>query len=422
MQGTVYGLDFGTTNSAIAVLNENEKVKNLSIGCHGGSQMRSVMFFSAQEQKFYFGDSAINKYVSADMKGRFIQSVKRILPYDWFTGTTIGYKRYKAEDLVALVLSEIKTRADKLSGHDINSVVLGRPARFSDNDKKEAMAQERLLLAAEKAGFKEVHLQLEPIAAAFSYEARLSNPELVLVADLGGGTSDFALITLDPKKIGNKNRGSDVIATSGVSVGGDDLDSAIMRHKLIKYFGANITWESGGLRLPMPNHIMTTLQDWYKISSLFRDIHIYELINKLLLWADDTDAIKRLKALIEENLGFSLYRAIERAKCELSNKEQTCIRFNESIIKINELISRKEFNEMILNHINKLDNVLCELLNQAGIQFSDIDSVFLTGGTSYIPKIIDLFVNKFGSKKIKFGNRFSSVVEGLARSQLLFNE
>jgi hypothetical chaperone protein len=318
MAEKTYGVDFGTTNSAISLW-EGGQINVLPIAANGKQSMRSVLFFPRDDRNYYAGDEAVRQYIESGMEGRLIQSIKSFLSDASFTGTVIRGRNYSIEDLVVMVLRGIKERADRITGDSVQRAVLGRPARFSDNGQNDALAQTRLLQAAENAGFREVHLQLEPIAAAYSYERTLEKSELVLVADFGGGTSDFALIMLGPDRKGRVERASDVLGTLGVTIGGDNLDSEIMRHKLLCYFGSEIHYESANKMLPMPAHLMGLLCEWRMISSL-KDTRYKEFISSLRRNADDPDAAERLYALIDEDLGFALFQKIENTKQALSTQ------------------------------------------------------------------------------------------------------
>ena len=419
MSKLVYGLDFGTSNSAVAVLQDG-KLQVLPISQGGKKTTSSVIYFPGRGGVHYVGDEAILKYVGNGMRGRFIQSIKSVLPDTLFTGTVImGHGYFKVEDLVALILANLKACADKITGSDVRSVVMGRPAVYSDKKDEEEIAEERLIAAARLAGFEEIHLQIEPIAAALYYEVSLSQPQLALVADFGGGTSDFTLMRLSPDKAKLSRRQDDVIATAGVHIAGDDFDSAIMWHKLVKYFGANIRYESSGAVLGMPAKLMRTICEWQKISFL-KNSQDQEFIRQLLYLADDKDAVRRLHTLIEKNLGFSLFQAIEGAKCDLSTKPESEIIYSRSEIDISEPITREEFDRLISDEVSKIEGCLDKLLADSGVAVDDIDSIFLTGGTSRTPLIQVMLERKFGAAKMRMGDAFISVVSGLALSHKLF--
>ncbi len=420
MNNLVYGIDFGTTNSAIAFLNSN----GVDFVTHGNDQKKiipSVLFFPEGRKECYLGEEALSKYFGESMDGRLMQSIKSTLPLKWLQGTQINGKFRRIEDLVALILADLKRKADIQTGENVKKAVIGRPAVFSEDDEKEECAKTRLLLAAQKAGFEEIHFQIEPIAAALFYELSLTNSELVLVADFGGGTSDFTLMKLSPDNLQKNDRQADILGTSGVSIAGDKLDSAIMWNKLVKYFGADITWTTWEQKQPlgMPVHIMRSICDWRQIAFL-RESKQRRNISKIGYLANDPDAVARLEALIDENLGFSLFRSIEKAKTGLSDKPEEIVDFHQSIIDISECITREEFNWMITPEIEAIDSCLEKFLSGLHIAKSEISSVFTTGGTAYVPRIKEFLKQKFGEEKMRPGDAFISVASGLALSSKLF--
>ncbi|MGK0391214.1 MAG: putative chaperone protein, partial [Maribacter sp.] len=204
MNPYIYGIDFGTTNSALSIIDtrSNEIVQTFNEG--------SLIYFPKPERRqaisHFVGMAAKEKYVESHMNGRFMKSIKRILPRSGFQETRVHGKRYKAENLVAVVLLHLKRKADDFLGMEIKKAVLGRPVIFDENKEKDQLAQDRLLKAAKLSGFEEIHFQMEPIAAAFTYERKIEKEETVLVADLGGGTSDFTLMKLSPQKLNKINR------------------------------------------------------------------------------------------------------------------------------------------------------------------------------------------------------------------------
>lgn len=415
----VYGLDFGTSNSAVSIL-INGNVQVLPIGINGRETIPSVLFFPENGKCYYVGDSAVLKYVEGGMKGRLMQSIKSFLPDTSFKGTIVrGFGFNTLEDLISLILFDIKTKADQIIGKNIKEVILGRPALFSDDREKDEIAESRLRLAAQKAGFEIIHFQKEPIAAAFHYMELATDPGVVLVADLGGGTSDFTLVRLSPIGLGeNITNLINILGVKGVYVGGNDFDSEIMWYKLVKYFGSHAKYKSLQKWLGMPVHLMRLLCTWHRIP-LLKDSRTREFFREMLRTSNDTESIVRLCALVEENLGFSIFQTIEKAKCGLSTKENEEIKFHQSVINISEPIGRTEFNSMIFERVGKINSCIDGLLFETGMEVSDVDSVFLTGGSSYVPSVGNLLGDKFGIEKLKTGNRFTSVVAGLALSSRL---
>jgi hypothetical chaperone protein len=418
----MYGLDFGTSNSAIAVV-DGGYVEVIPTGSpRVNLTTRSVLYFPETGQKVaYIGEEAVAQYVENEMRGRFIQSIKSLLRDPGFHGTVIrGWGTQRADDLVAHILGYLRRSANEHVERDIDSVVLGRPAQFSEDSAKERIAVERLVAAAKKAGFKDVHLQLEPIAAALHYEATLASEELVLVADLGGGTTDFTLMRLSPLRKNDSDRRSDILGSTGVYVGGDKFDSFLMLGRLLKYFGEGTSYISyEGKKLPIPNHILQTLGRWQHIPFLRND-RTADTIRMLMDRSSNREGIRRLRALIEENLGFALFQAIEGSKKTLSVEESADISFVESVISIHEKVTREEFNDLIRDSLGKFNSCIEDLLGRAGVTSDRVNSVFLTGGTSQIPMVRQFLEDKFGSENIRTSETFTSVVSGLALSSRLF--
>lgn len=418
----VYGLDFGTSNSSVAILSQNNQSKIIKIGMNNiEDTVPSVLFFPTEKPGvFYIGDEAVFEYIKSEMKGRFLQSIKSILPSKSFIGTNIlGFGALSAEDLVSLILKRIKERADLQLKTDVKKVVLGRPARFSHDDNIDSMAEQRLFRAAKKAGFEEIHFQLEPIAAALHYESHLSSEKLVLVVDIGGGTSDFTVMKLSPKKINFVNRKADILSTNGVYIGGDNFDSDIMKNKLIDYFGYGSSVKSYEKTLPFPNHILLQICKWQDIGFM-KNRHIQNMLEKLHYSSNSPEKILRLQSLINEDLGYSLFREIEKTKIALSNTESSTIKFSKSIISIQRELTKNEFEHLILSRLIAINKSLNEAINDAGIDYTSIDAVFMTGGSSLIPALRKIISDKFGQDKIVPSDSFTSVVSGLALSAKLF--
>jgi hypothetical chaperone protein len=421
---TVFGLDFGTTNSALAV-NAQGLTAMIDIDPHNPTEktMRSVIFMD-KEQGVYLGQEAIVQYIEQRGHGRFMQSIKSFLPSAAFEYTYVNGKRYELEDLIALIISTIKQRGEEFVGHEVTDVVMGRPVVFSEDQNKDILAEGRLKRAAEIAGFKHVAFQMEPVAAALTFENSLGKDEekIVLIGDFGGGTSDFTVIRLTGGKSGQSDRAKDVLSLGGVSIAGDAFDSRLMWEKVAGYFGKNVKYKSmTGQTLDMPSPITFKLINWHLIPQL-RTNSVREALSHIKLTADDPTAIGNLENLIEDNNGFLLFQAIEKAKIELSSYERSMIFFREQGLEIKEAVERKEFEEAIHGHIVRIAACIDETVQKAGLKPGDIDVIFTTGGTSHIPCVKDLFVQRFGSEKMQQQEAFTSVAYGLGLSASMFFE
>jgi hypothetical chaperone protein len=420
---TVFGIDFGTTNSALSIYRNGQvEVVNIDELDGKGALMRSVLYFT-EDSEIFAGHEAISNYVSEGAAGRFMQSIKTFLPNRSFISTEVFGKNYGIEDLVAIILRKIKAKGEAHLGYRVDRVVLGRPVLFSEDPEKDALAQTRLEAAARKAGFTQIWFQFEPVAAALTYEDSLpaGQEKLVFIGDFGGGTSDFTVIRVKGGDFARANRRSDVLSLGGVYTAGDKFDSQIMWDKIAKYFGRGVKYRGMGKDdlFDIPHSIIYTLCQWHRIP-LLRARKTREQIRLIKNSATDRTAIENLEHLISDNYGFFLFQSIEKAKCELSHAELTDIRFNERDLAISEPITRSEFDAINAENFSKIAGCIDDVIARSGVTHRDIDTVFLTGGTSRIPFIRELFASRFGTGKLEDRDAFTSVVHGLGSSAALF--
>jgi hypothetical chaperone protein len=271
-----------------------------------------------------------------------------------------------------------------------------------------------MLGGARRAGFLDVRFEYEPIAAGLAYEATLARPEVALIADLGGGTSDFTVMRLGSGARGDRR--ADILATGGVQVGGDTLDARIMERRLTRYFGAGTTYRSmEGRDLPFPSHVLTQLGRWHQTAFL-RGRRTRDLLERLRWQGSDPGAVDRLETLIDGNLAFFLFQEIERAKTSLSNAAEATIRFHKAGIDIAERLTRAQFEHMIARDVADIEACLAGVLARAGIGDDAVASVFLTGGTAQIPALRALFARRFGEDRLRAQDYLTTVASGLARA------
>jgi hypothetical chaperone protein len=357
------------------------------------------------------------------MKGRFIKSIKQILSRSSFTETRINNRRYNASDLVTLILKDLKTKADKIIGCDCRKAVIGRPVFFDDDSSaKDTLAQTRLSTAVEKAGFSNVRFQFEPIGAAFAYERTMLKREKVLVADIGGGTTDFTYVELDPDRVNTRNRKNDMIASGGIYIGGDSFDSAFMWDKGTPYFGKDTLYEaSPGKVLKVPVSLFDNICSWDKMN-FFNSLRIKKSMEDYYHYSNNDWKFKNLLTLVDNNLGYSVFQAIEKTKIGLSELDVFPFQYSKMGIEIDEQISIESYEAIIGKDIQKISAYLDKFMLSHKIGAKDIDSLFLTGGTSMVRGVKDLFQNKFPHSKISSGDNFTSVANGLAYSGYLFED
>lgn len=405
------GIDFGTTNSAVAAYSTaNQEVTS-------SPYEPTVLYFEeGNGAPIHVGFKAIEKYIEHGLRGRFIRSIKSLLHFESFSHTFINGTRYRAEDLVAILLENLLEKGKELTGGMPDKIVLGRPVKFSSNPERDALAQQRLAKAAELAGMKNVVFQLEPIAAAFTYERLIKKEQLVFVGDFGGGTADFTLMRLGKGHSGGDRRG-DIIATHGVRVGGDDLDADIAWNKVVEQFGLGLEYDSNGRGkwLPVPSHHYSKFCRWENHAFLNSPTMMME-IEKYFDLTRENARIANFMQVLQHNLGYSLFRQIEESKKDLSTQDKAWIKFAAMDVDIKESIDLGEFGQFINGRVMQIREAVELLLTVSGIDVSQVDAVFLTGGTSLVRPVRAVMEDIFGLHKINDHDAFSSVAEGLALS------
>lgn len=444
-----YGLDFGTSNTAVATF-QNGEVTLFPIDPRAENPMvaSSVLFIDRTGQS-YVGAEAVELFVErntgreikrkrvssgklidtaygaelvqfdadVDVPGRFFQAIKSFLADESFEGTNVFGRFYTIEELAALLIHAVKTRADAINGHPVDSVIMGRPVFFSTDPNKDRLAQNRLEDAARMAGFKQIGFLYEPIGAALTYEAEIRKQEVAFVFDFGGGTLDFTVIRLDPARVQTRDRMQDILAVGGVVVGGNTFDEDLMEKRLMKYFGKHYVGRTlTGTEIRLPRWIQMQLRSWYTIPYL-NERKTLEIIRDLIVTAEKgRGELFALMTLIQKNYGWNLFQAIEHAKIEISSKLNSEISFHRDTIQFDEPLSRKTFEAVISHRLNEIDKEMDKTLKLAGVKAEDIGVVIRTGGSSLIPAVQRMLERKFGARKVNKQEVFTSVVQGLARA------
>ena len=417
----VIGLDFGTTNSAIAVADVGKEAVLASFDAGSGTttSFRSILYFPPKDRsapvkaETKAGPDAINSYLEDDTKGRLILSVKSYLGSRLFTSTQINGRYYTLEDLIAIILRRLRTTVIEQFGVDATSVVIGRPVRFAgaDNEVDESLALNRLRSAADLAGFSEVTFELEPVAAAYQYETQLDHDELVLIGDFGGGTSDFTLVQLGP---GRKRTGRNpVVGTSGVGIAGDTFDSRIMMNLVAPKLGLGTHYVSLGKELPVPVWLFSQLSSWHR-TFLLKEPKTMAVLREVKNQASEPVKVAALIQIISENLGYALYRAVENTKVGLTAEEEAEFVFAHSSVDLKDTLERWRFESWIQQDMQNIATCVKDLISQHNVNYGDISSVFLTGGSSFVPYVRRFFARTFGSEKLKGGEELTTVAKGLA--------
>ena len=420
----VIGLDFGTTNSAIAVATADRTAQLATFSSEGQptAMFRSVLYFDPEnleptgKPRAIGGPEAIAQYLQAETKGRLIQSMKSYLGSLLFKHTVIFNYTFTLEDLIAKIIRELRAAAEAQFGDLGERVVVGRPAHFSgtETDSEDDVALDRLRTALELAGFSQVEFELEPVAAAYQYEQQLDHDELVLIADFGGGTSDFCLIQLGPQARARGQRHKDILGTNGVAIAGDSFDSSFIRHLVTPHLGLGSQYRTPfGRILSAPLWIYEKLERWHQFS-LLKTRETMETLRQLHFQSLEPKKIEALIHVVNEGLGYQLSRAVEKTKYDLSERATSTFAFRDLPVDITAQVGRAQFTEWIDLELRTIARCVDRLLVHCGVTSSDIDSVFLTGGSSFVPAVRQIFAERFGEKRLRGGEELTTVARGLA--------
>ena len=412
------GIDFGTTNTALALAQEDGSIDLASLPGPDGEPVktwRTVLHFEPDGLPLA-GAPAIARYVKGEGSGRLIQSIKSHLASTSFTRTMIGGRMWTLETLISTYLHQLRQAvARPLPAR----AVVGRPVRYwgADNADDDARAVARMGTALAQAGFTDVVFELEPIAAALRYAARLDHDELILVADFGGGTSDFSLLRVGPNLA--PGDASAILATGGIALGGDSFDARIIDALVAPALGRDTTYlDTFGAATPVPHWLFVRLRRWHLLSFL-KDESTLELLDHIQHGSSDPARIAHLVTLVTDDLGLPLHQAVERCKVALSARPNATLVQNE--LGLNAPATRASFAGWVEPELHAIDGVVTDVLARAGVAASDVDTVFATGGSALVPAVRERLSDRFGAKKMAGGDELTSVAWGLAaRAQQLF--
>jgi hypothetical chaperone protein len=399
------GLDFGTSNSAIG--HAAEAHPSLIPLQEGRVSIPTAVFFSFEDASVTFGRDAVSRYLQRE-NGRLMRSLKSVLGSSLINEQTqVGAKRLRFDEIISLFLSYVRKSADEPS-----SVVMGRPVFFVDeNPEADKSAEDQLRQAAQRAGFKHVEFQFEPIAAALDYERQVGAEELALVVDIGGGTSDFSIVRVSPHRRGKPDRKSDILAYSGVHIGGTDFDRRLELDAVLPDlgFGAKLRHKN----METPSWWYQDLATWQRINFLY-DSKIFADIRQVRRDMFEPEKLGRLLEVLENRKGHALLTAVENVKIQLSSAKLVSMDL-QKLAGIEPIdITRKQFERAIADQIGRIHTTIRNTLSQSNVAADAIGSVFLTGGSSRIPLLLATLREAFADARIVEGDAFGSVATGLA--------
>lgn len=469
------GLDFGTSNSEIGIVADGEPLLAPLDG--GLPRMPSTIFFDPTGADPLFGSTAVERYLSGD-PGRLFWSLKGVLGTPLMmppSDQTRVYKRtYKFGEIIGLMLGHLKRSAERVSGRPLTQVVLGRPVRFSDDsDELDRIAASVLEESARQQGFEDVLFEYEPVAAALHHEQGLSREALAVVADIGGGTSDFSVVRLGPERRRQHDRRADVLAVGGVHLGGTDFDRALSLRHLMESFGrgAPVSWHRPAVATPgavrgaqrtsalshrpaashspgaparplhparpggpsrgvpgshgrprsaedrhgtrMPDWIYQDLSSWLRIGLIQESPRLDEIYKLVRVNEGQEPRLSRLDTVLRQHLGHRVAQQVEGAKIALSSSENSDVElpFVEPGLRV--AVSRSQLEEAIRDRLNEIERGLARTLETAGIEPSQVEVVVLTGGAAAVPAVRSAVQRCCPAAPIGGSDQFGGIALGL---------
>ncbi len=409
---TACGLDFGTSNSALGVVRDG--VPTLAPVEDGDTLIPSAIFFDFENHgRTLFGRHAIATYIGQH-EGRLMRALKTILGSPLIDeATAVGRRRIKLTEVVEMFIRHLKMRGEAFARHEIDSVVHGRPVRFVDgDDAADAKAQSVLEGIAGAVGFKHVAFEYEPIAAAYHYEETVSREEIVLVADIGGGTSDFTVIRIGPQHRGKAERRDDILANGGVRIGGTDFDTLLNLDAVMPLLGLGT--QLVAKNLPMPKATYFELATWATINFAYT-FKTERETRELLADAREPQKVARLLKTIAKHLGHRIAFAVEDAKIALSDAERIAIALAFLESGLEAPATQHGFERAIGEKTARLTRVASRCVADAGLKPDDIDTIFLTGGSCRVPAVRRAVAEAAPAAKATSGSDLLSVALGLTR-------
>jgi hypothetical chaperone protein len=412
------GIDFGTSNTVVALADSDGNVEALTFDHRDGSLKVYVTALCFWDERHgnglrthvEGGPWAIDQFLEGLHAHRFIQSFKTFAASATFQETRIFRERYRFEDLLSTFLRTLVRHGGSRLDWSARNVLIGRPVRFAGFNPDDDLAMRRYRAAFGKLGADHARYVYEPVGAAFFYARRLDHDATVLVADFGGGTSDFSVMRFSRQ--GGALRG-EPLGHAGIGIAGDSFDYRIVDRVVSPRLGKGGLYRSMGKILAMPNHYYANFARWNQLAMMKGSGDLKEL-RELARVALEPEPLEKFIDIIEYDLGFALYRAVSSAKVALSSRDETDFHFHGEGVDIRARITRRDFEGWIAEDVGRIADTLDQALSRAGVGADEIERVFLTGGTSFVPAIRNLFVERFGESRLTSADQFESIAYGLA--------
>jgi len=412
------GLDFGTTNTVLALADSGSTTHSMQFSSSAGEtdSMRTALSFmkdaqlGAQALKVEAGQAAIRQFIDNPGDARFLQSIKTFAASPIFQGTLVFARRHTFEDLMEVFLKRLKTYADGHWPAEVSRLVAGRPVHFAGASPDEKLATDRYNEALTRLGFPEIHYVYEPVAAAYYFAQTLKTDANVLVADFGGGTTDYSLIRFE--RVAGKLTAKP-IGHSGVGIAGDHFDAKMIEHLVAPEIGKGTFFKSFDKLLEVPSNYYANFARWNQLS-IFKTTREFNDLKSLVRSAIDPDKLELFIELVEHDEGYPLYQAISATKMALSSAEEAEFNFSPLGKAGKTMVKRANFETWIADDLTKIEGALDDVLTKTNTAPAEVDKVFLTGGTSFVPAVRQIFTRRFDASKIESGGELLSIAHGLA--------
>ncbi|MBW8786946.1 MAG: Hsp70 family protein [Rhizobium leguminosarum] len=411
------GFDFGTTNTVLAMA-DGGTTRSMAFTSTEGTadSMRTALSFMKDAQlgasalKVEAGHAAIRQFIDNPGECRFLQSIKTFAASALFQGTLIFAKRHNFEDLMEVFVRRLRNYAGDNWPSDVSRIVTGRPVHFAGASPDPALATERYNEALSRFGFPEIHYVYEPVAAAFYFAQNLKRDATVLVADFGGGTTDYSLIRFET--VAGKLTATP-IGHSGVGVAGDHFDYRMIDNIVAPLIGKGSHFKSFDKILEVPSNYYSSFGRWNQLS-IFKTTREFEDLKKLVRTSLEPEKLEIFIDLIDHDEGYPLYQAVSATKMALSASEEAPFDFAPLGRGGHRSIKRSDFEGWIADDLARIEGALDDVLDKTETKPAEIDKVFLTGGTSFVPAVRRIFTERFERDRIESGGELLSIAHGLA--------
>jgi hypothetical chaperone protein len=410
------GLDFGTTNTVAAAVNSGNRAETVLFGDAPAAfaTFRSALSFWREQDsgslKTEGGPWAIERLLEFPGETRFLQSFKTFAGSPLFDATGIFGRRFRFEDILEAFFRTALRHGGEPLRRLPGTLVLGRPVKFAGQNSDAATAKARYEAAFNRFGFERIIHVLEPVAAAYYYAQRLKASATVLVGDFGGGTSDFSVMRFDRTAGGFR---AYPLAHAGAALAGDSFDFRIIDAVISPRLGKGSLYGSWGKRLEIPSHYYATFAKWNELC-LFKHSPAFRELKALARDSLEPSKLEAFVDLIESDNIYALYTAVSQVKTQLSTASKANLVFHAGGLSIDATVSREDFESWIAPDLARIEACASELLKQACLDASQIDKVFLTGGTSFVPAVRRIFGERFGPSRLEAGGELLAVASGLA--------